>query len=89
MPRSSTTSSRPTSEAGQEPISAARLSNPLLLLWLLKGLMPASQPHHFQPRLQHLAHSIHPSPQRRVDEVGVALGGADLGVAKQPPDHFQ
>lgn len=46
-------------------------------------------PHHPQPRLQHLTHRIDPRPQRRVDQVRVALGGADLGVAKQAADHFQ
>ena len=45
--------------------------------------------HDLQPRLQHLAHGIHPGPQRLVDQVGVALGSADLGVTQQPTDHFQ
>lgn len=42
-----------------------------------------------QPRLQHLPHCVHPGPQGRVDQVGIPLGGPDLGVAQQPPNHFQ
>ena len=41
-----------------------------------------------QSRLQHLAHRVDPRPQGRVDEVGVALGGADLGVAEEASDHL-
>lgn len=41
--------------------------------------------HHPEPWLQHLTHSVDPGAQGRVDQVGVSLGGTDLGVA----DHFQ
>lgn len=45
--------------------------------------------HHPQPRLQHLAYRVHPGPQGRIDQVCVAMGGADLGVAEEAADHFQ
>ena len=61
------------------------------LLDIYEGIRLARSqlPHHPQPWLQHLAHRVYPGTQRRVDQVGVALGGADLCVAEQPPDHFQ
>lgn len=46
-------------------------------------------PHHPQPRLQHLAHGVDPGAQGRVNQVSVALGGTDLGVAEEAADHFQ
>jgi len=46
-------------------------------------------PHHLQPRLQHLTDCIDPGAQGCVDQVCVALDGADLRVAEEAPDHFQ
>ncbi len=45
-------------------------------------------PDHSQPRLQHLAHGVDPGAQGGVDQVGVALGRADLGMAQEAADHF-
>jgi len=64
-------------------MSGARFS------WPIRARRQPLVSYHLQPRLQHLSHGIHPCPQRRVDQVGVALRGANLGVAEQPPDHFQ
>lgn len=44
---------------------------------------------HPEPRLQHLAHGVDPGAQGRIDQVGIALGGADLGVAEEAADRFQ
>ena len=51
--------------------------------------MRRSLPHHSEPRLQHLTHRIDPCPQRCIDQVRIALGGADLGVAEEAANHFQ
>lgn len=40
-------------------------------------------PHHPQPWLQHLTHGVDPGSQGGVDQVGVALRRADLGVAQE------
>ena len=45
--------------------------------------------HHLQSLLQHLPHRVVPCAQLRVDQMGIVLGGDDLGVAEQPPNHFQ
>lgn len=45
--------------------------------------------HHPQPQLQHLADSVHPGSQGCIDQVGITLGRADLGVAEEATDHFQ
>ena len=38
---------------------------------------------------QHLAHRVDAGAERRLDQVGIALGGSDLGVAEQLANHLK
>ena len=53
------------------------------------GAKQPSPSHHLQSRLQHFPNLVDTCPQWRVDQVGIALGGSDLGMSQPPPDHFR
>jgi len=39
--------------------------------------------HDYRPRLQHLAHNLHPGSQREIDLIGIVLGDLDPGMLQQ------
>ena len=46
-----------------------------------------ASPHHPHRGLS-ISPTAHPGVQRRVGQVGISLGGANLGVLEQRPDHI-